>query len=276
MTAPRLKKALGQHHLVDGRLCEPAIAFLRPALAAASDPAARRVVEIGPGGGVLTRELVAAGARVWAWELDIEWAIAVRRDVGERGALVVADALAVPWERLPAPTLAAGNLPYNVATPILQAMLRHVDRVPRSAFLVQKEVADRLAAEPGGKEYGALSVLVQARAEVRTLGRVKAGGFRPPPKVDGAFVGFQAPAQDRTPPEGWQRFEETVKAAFARRRKTLRNALGAAWGKEAAVAALEAAGVSPDARAETLSVADFRRLSRERHAAESSPGSREW
>ena len=276
MTAPRLKKALGQHHLVDGRLCEPMIAFLRPGLAAAPDPVDRRVVEIGPGGGVLTRELVAAGARVWAWELDLEWAFAVRREVGERGALVVADALAVPWARLPAPTLAAGNLPYNVAMPILQAMLRYVDRVPRSAFLVQKEVADRLAAEPGGKEYGALSVRVQARAEVRTLGRVKAGSFRPPPKVDGAFVGFLAPSEDRTPPEGWERFEETVKAAFARRRKTLRNALGAAWGKEAAVAALEAAGVSPDARAETLSVADFRRLSHARSATGSPRGSREW
>lgn len=268
MSRPRLKKALGQHHLVDGRLCHPLVAFLRPA--------GERVLEVGPGGGVLTRELVRSGARVWAWELDPEWAFAMRREVGERGALVVADALAVPWERLPVPTLAAGNLPYNVATPILQAMLRHVDRVPRAAFLVQKEVADRLAAEPGGKEYGALSVLVQARAEVRTLGRVKAGSFRPPPKVDGAFVGFLAPAEDRTPPEGWERFEETVKAAFARRRKTLRNSLGAAWGKEGAVAALEAAGVSPEARAETLSVADFRRLSHARYAARSSPESREW
>lgn len=272
MTSPRLKKALGQHHLVDGRLCEPAITFLRPALEAAGG----RVVEIGPGGGVLTRELVAAGARVWAWELDPEWAFAMRREVGEWGALVVADALAVPWERLPVPTLAAGNLPYNVATPILQAMLRHVDRVPRSAFLVQKEVADRLAAEPGGKEYGALSVLVQARAEVRMLGRVKAGSFRPPPKVDGAFVGFLAPEEDRTPPEGWERFEETVKIAFARRRKTLRNALGAGWGREGAVAALEAAGIPPEARAETLSVTAFRRLSHARRAAKSPPDSREW
>jgi 16S rRNA (adenine1518-N6/adenine1519-N6)-dimethyltransferase len=261
---PRLKKALGQHHLVDGRLCDPLIDFLRPALPAAGG----RVLEIGPGGGVLTRELVRAGARVWTWELDLEWAFALRSAWrGERApSVVVGDALAIPWHRLPAPTLAAGNLPYNVATPILQAVLRYPERVPRAGFMVQKEVADRLVAAPGGKEYGALSVLVQARAEVTMLARVKAGSFRPPPKVDGAFVGFvttaEAAAED---PVDRDRFEETVKAAFAQRRKTLRNALGAAWGREAAVAALEAAGISPDARAETLSVDDFRRLARARN-----------
>lgn len=269
MTSPRLKKGLGQHHLVDGRLCEPLIAFLQPALAAA-DAVDRRVLEIGPGGGVLTRELVRAGARVWAWELDPEWAFSMRAGWrGEGGAapsIVVADALAVPWDRLPAPTLAAGNLPYNVGTPILQAVLRHPERVPRSGFMVQKEVADRLVAAPGGRDYGALSVLVQARARVRMLGRVKAGSFRPPPQVDGAFVGFEALAS--APASGspeLERFEETVKAAFARRRKTLRNSLGAAWGREAAEAALAAAGISPGARAETLSVGDFTRLSSARN-----------
>lgn len=265
MTTPRLKKALGQHHLVDGKLCHPLISFLRPA--------DRRVVEIGPGGGVLTRELVAAGARVWAWELDREWAFAMRSSWSGPGAapqLVVADALAVPWDRLPAPTLAAGNLPYNIATALIARMLRHPERVPRAAFLVQKEVADRLVATPGGREYGALSVLVQARAEVRMLGRVKAGSFRPPPKVEGAFVGFVArpPPAAEAGPEGMEGFEATVKAAFARRRKTLRNALGAAWGRDGAEAALAAAGVAPEARAEELSVADFLRLARARSPLE--------
>jgi len=145
-------------------------------------------------------------------------------------------------------------------------MLRHPDRVPRGAFLVQKEVADRLSAGPGDPEYGALSVLVRARAEVALLGRVKAGSFRPPPKVDGAFVGLQAvtPPLPAEGPAGMAAFEATVKAAFARRRKTLRNALGAAWGRAAAEAALAAAGIDAGARAEELAVADFVRLTEAR------------
>jgi len=254
VSEPRLKKALGQHHLVDGRLCRPLVAFLRPD--------GQRVLEIGPGGGVLTRELARAGARVWTWELDPEWALALSRGWREPGpppALVVGDALDVPWGRLPSPTLAAGNLPYAVATALIARLLRHPARVPRAAFLVQKEVADRLTATPGGRDYGALSVLTQARAEVVPLGRVRAGSFRPPPKVDGAFVGLvarRAPA----PPDAMERFEATVHAAFGQRRKTLRNALGAAWGRPAAEAALVAAELDPGARAEELGVDDFLRL----------------
>lgn len=262
MATPRLKKALGQHHLVDPRLCHPLVAFLRPE--------GERVLEVGPGGGVLTRELTRAGARVWAWELDPEWAFRLRvgwraeafdrrLDPGSPPGLVVGDALGVPWGRLPAPTLAAGNLPYAIATALIARVLRHPERVPRAAFLVQAEVAERLVATPGGRDYGALSVLVQARSEARVLGRVKAGSFRPPPKVDGAFVGLRS-LPPPLPPAEMAGFEATVRAAFAQRRKTLRNALGAAWGKREAAAVLDAASLPAGARAEELTVADFLRL----------------
>jgi 16S rRNA (adenine1518-N6/adenine1519-N6)-dimethyltransferase len=269
---PALKKALGQHHLVDGRLCAPLIAFLRPA--------GERVLEVGPGGGVLTDELLAAGARVWAWELDPAWAFTLRRNAalestgGAALGLVVGDAMTIPWQRLPAPTLAAGNLPYAISTALIARMLRHPRRVPRAAFLVQKEVGDRLVAGPGDPDYGALSVLVAARSEARLLGRVKAGSFRPPPKVDGAFVGLVA-REPPLPPDGMERFEQTVHRAFGQRRKTLRNSLGRGLdgsggrggdkrgGRERAAAALEAAGISERARAEELALGDFLRL----HAA---------
>lgn len=318
MAGPPLQKKLGQHHLVSGALCSPLVAFLRPA--------GETVVEIGPGGGVLTAELLAAGAaRVIGWEIDLAWAAELARrlsgfgapvagapDIGAaapspggteaaepspgsaesvepsaptaaapRLALVVADALDLDWPSLarrgtalPATTassattvLAAGNLPYNVATPILERLLPHHAAVPRAAFLVQKEVGERLVAGPGDADYGSLSVLVAAYAEARLLGRVPKGAFRPPPKVDGAFVGLTL----RPPPlpeEEMPAFLATVRAAFLKRRKTLRNSLAAAWGREEAeralAAFLPAHGLAPTARAERLGLAELVDLHRAR------------
>ena len=249
MRTPALKKALGQHHLVDGSLCQPLIRFL--------EPAGKRVLEIGPGGGVLTAELLAAGARVTGWELDLEWAAELRRRLPEpRLSLVIADALEIEWGRLAAPTLAAGNLPYNVATAIVERMLPHHARVPRAAFLVQKEVADRLVARPGDEAYGSLSVLVTAWSRARLLGRVRRGSFRPPPKVEGGFVGLELQPPPLPDPE-MPDFIAFVRLAFGQRRKTLRNALSSRWGRERAEAVLAAAGIPDKARAEELGLETF-------------------
>jgi 16S rRNA (adenine1518-N6/adenine1519-N6)-dimethyltransferase len=247
--SPYLKKSLGQHHLVDPALCRPLVEFLRPR--------GERVLEIGPGGGVLTAALLVAGARVLAWEVDPDWAAVLKGRLPDpRLALVVGDALEIPWDRLPAPTLAAGNLPYNVATALLERLFPHHERVPRAAFLVQKEVADRLVAGPGDEAYGSLSVLTAAYAEARLLGRVRRGSFRPPPKVEGAFVGFTLRAPP-LPPEEMPGFVRMVRLAFNQRRKTLRNSLGAGWGKERAEAVLGAAGVGERVRAEEVGLSGF-------------------
>jgi 16S rRNA (adenine1518-N6/adenine1519-N6)-dimethyltransferase len=250
---PPLRKALAQHHLLRGDLCRPLLEYLRPA--------ASRVLEIGPGGGVLTGELLAAGASVLAWDLDLAWVFALRarlRQPTQRGALrcVAGDALELPWERLPAATLVTGNLPYNVATALIARILDHPQRIPRAAFLVQWEVGERLAAAPGDSAYGALSVLCAARAEVTLLGRVRRGAFRPPPKVDGAFVGFRLQPAPLSPAQ-WPGFVKTVQLAFNQRRKTLRNALAAGWGREEAERVLAVAGFSATARAQELGVAEF-------------------
>lgn len=219
-----------------------------------------RILEIGPGGGVLTSELLAAGARVTGWELDLDWAAHLRRRLPDpRLALVVGDALKIAWERLPPPTLVAGNLPYNVATAILETLLPHHARIPRAAFLVQKEVADRIVAAPGTDAYGSFSVLVAAYARPRILGRVKPGSFRPQPKVDSAFVGLEL-APPPLPEEEMPGFIAFVRLAFAQRRKTLRNALAAGWGKAKAEAVLAAAGIPGRARAEELELGDFLRI----------------
>jgi 16S rRNA (adenine1518-N6/adenine1519-N6)-dimethyltransferase len=261
---PPLQKRFGQHHLVSGVLCAPLVAFLRPA--------GETVVEIGPGGGVLTGELLAAGAaRVVGWEIDRAWAAELGRRLGGDGRLsiVVADALDLDWPSLgcQSPVLAAGNLPYNVATPILEALLPNHEAVPRAAFLVQKEVADRLVAGPGDPDYGSLSVLVAAYAEARLLGRVSKGSFRPPPKVDGAFVGL-ALRPPPLPAAEMPAFLATVRAAFAKRRKTLRNSLAAAWGRDEAERTLArflpAHDLPPTARAERLGLAELVALHRAR------------
>lgn len=246
---PILKKALGQHHLIDGALCRPLIAFL--------EPGGSRVLEIGPGGGVLTAELLAAGARVTGWELDLGWAAELRRRLSHPELkLVVGDALEIDWSRLSAPTLVAGNLPYNVATVIIERLLPHHAAVPRAAFLVQKEVADRLVARPRDEAYGSLSVIVAAWSRAKILGRVRPGSFRPPPKVDSAFVGFELQPPP-LPPEEMTAFAAFVRLAFGQRRKTLRNALAAGWGREKAEAVLAAAGVGEKVRAEELGLEEF-------------------
>ena len=259
MDSPRLKKSLGQHHLRRGDLCRPLVEFLQPLGA--------RVVEIGPGGGVLTRELLAAGASaVVGWELDLEWAFLLRRQsADDRLSMVVADALDLAWGRCPIPTLVAGNLPYGIGTVLIDRLLTEAtpESIPRAAFLVQLEVAERLLATPGGSAYGSASVLTAARSEVRWLGRVAKGSFRPPPRVEGAFIGLTLEAPP-VPREEMQGLAATVRLAFAYRRKTLRNSLATEWGPAAASAVCEQLGLEPNTRAQELAVADFVRLYRAR------------
>jgi len=264
-TRPPLRKKLGQHHLTRPELVRPLVHFLA---AGAGD----RVLEIGPGGGVLTGELLATGARVWGLELDLRWAATLRArgrgrgrggaDLAARAALqpLAMDALAFPWGRLPSPTLVCGNLPYNVATPILAAVLPHHDRVPRAAFLLQKEVAERLVAVPGTRDYGALTLLVAVHAEARILGSVHPGAFRPPPKVESAFVGLEL-RPPPLPPAELARFLAFVRQGFAQKRKTVSNSLaaapiaGARLAKRDVEAALADLGHPPTRRGEELPLA---------------------
>jgi 16S rRNA (adenine1518-N6/adenine1519-N6)-dimethyltransferase len=253
MDPPLLRKGLGQHHLRDSSLCGPLVQFL--------EPSGQRVVEIGPGGGVLTGALLAAGARVLAWELDRAWAFEVARRFAANPSLQVVngDALELTWDRLPAPAKVAGNLPYNVATALIDRMLEHGERVARAAFLVQLEVAERLVARPGDKAYGATSVLTEARAEARILGRVRPGSFVPPPKVESAFVGL-LPRADTLPADRLKDLRGLVYAAFGQRRKTLRNALASRWPRERAATAIERAGLPAGVRAERVSCSGFLEL----------------
>ena len=246
---PRLRKRLGQHHLRHPHLCSPAIDFL--------EPAGRTVVEVGPGGGVLTRELLAAGAEVMAVELDPAWAFDLAAAVDSaRLRLWIGDALDIPWSRLAVGTRVAGNLPYAVATPIVESLLMTGLGVDRAAFLIQEEVARRLCAQPGSRDYGLLAVLARSLAAPRILSRVEPGSFRPAPRVAGAFVGLERINPPLAPAE-MPAFRRTLAAVFRHRRKTIANSLRESWGRETTARRLAAAGIDAGVRADRLDPAQL-------------------
>lgn len=231
------------------------------------------VVEVGPGLGSLTLALLPHVRRVIAIEIDETLATRLPRTVAEfapdlagRLVVVTADAMrvsasALPDPRTAPPTALVANLPYNVAVPVLLHLLAELPAVEHGLVMVQAEVADRLAAEPGTKSYGVPSVKAAWYARVRRAGAVPRTVFWPVPNVDSGLVAFTR----REPPSGADRVATfaVVDAAFAQRRKTLRSAL-AGWAGSArrAEAVLRAAGVDPSARGEQLDVAKFAEIAR--------------
>ena len=222
------------------------------------------MIEIGPGGGVLTRLLLERGAsRVIACELDLHWIMELRRRIFDpRLALVAGDGCDLRYERAPATTRIAGNLPYNVATRIVAAVLERAPVGARAAFLMQREVADRLTAKPGESAYGGLSVVTAARATARRLSVVKPGSFVPAPAVTSAFVGLER-AESPVDEAEWPAFAALVRTAFSQRRKTLLNNLRPSVGRVAAEAVLADLNLPSRVRAESLGVSDFVGLFRE-------------
>lgn len=256
---PRPKKRLGQHFLTDSRL----LARIADALGAtASDT----VLEIGPGRGALTTHLLERAGKVIAIELDRELApmLAEKLKGEPRFRMVEGDVLDQDLGALAGgPYLLAGNVPYNITTPILfHAMQR--PRPTRAVYLVQKEVAERVVAAPGSEAYGALSVNVQALAQAELLFSVSARAFTPPPKVESAVIRIVPRAEPFLAPEEEEPFRLLVQGSFGLRRKQMRRVLRTvrAWDAERADVALSAAGIDPEARPETLSPADFLRLLR--------------
>ncbi|MGW3296907.1 16S rRNA (adenine(1518)-N(6)/adenine(1519)-N(6))-dimethyltransferase RsmA [Streptomyces xiamenensis] len=231
------------------------------------------VVEIGPGLGSLTLALLRTAGHVTAVEIDDTLAAALPATVvarlperADRFSLVHRDALRVTELPGPAPTALVANLPYNVAVPVLLHMLALFPGIRHGLVMVQSEVADRLAAPPGSKVYGVPSVKAAWYADVRRAGAIGRTVFWPAPNVDSGLVALTR----REPPVTTASREEVfavIDAAFAQRRKTLRSALsGWAGSPAAAEAACTAAGVSPGARGEALSVEDFARIAEHRPA----------
>jgi 16S rRNA (adenine1518-N6/adenine1519-N6)-dimethyltransferase len=240
-----VKKQYGQHFLRDPNILEVIgrLAELGP------DDV---VLEIGPGEGVLTRYLAERVRRVHSVEIDRALEPALR-DLADNVEVVFGDALQVT---LPADaTKLVANLPYNVATPLVVESIDGLPNIRLWCVMVQREVADRFFAQPGTKEYGAVSVLVQLAAERTGFHAVSRTVFRPPPNVDSALVVFRRTRL----PENYGRVKEVVTAAFAHRRKTLPNSLALAGlaPREAGADALAAIGRRSETRAEAIAPEDF-------------------
>ena len=246
---------LGQHFLFD-----PGI--LRRIAEAALPETGGTVLEIGPGRGTLTRALAARAARVIAIETDRRLAAALVEDPPAPNVEVIAgDALKVPWPRA---DVIAGNIPYRITSPLIERALSP-PRPARIVFLVQREVADRLAAPPGNRAYGALSAGVQLVAGVERLFTVKAGAFRPPPKVESAVVRISPFTVDRQPSAVDEvAARRLIQLLFQRRRQQLQRSVREVSGLDAASAMdlIRAAGLDPLARHEQLSPSDFLTLAR--------------
>ncbi|WP_329386677.1 16S rRNA (adenine(1518)-N(6)/adenine(1519)-N(6))-dimethyltransferase RsmA [Streptomyces sp. NBC_01716] len=232
------------------------------------------VVEVGPGLGSLTLALLEAAEHVTAVEIDDILAAALPRTVearmpdrAARFSLVHADAMRVSELPGPAPTALVANLPYNVAVPVLLHMLEQFPTIERTLIMVQAEVADRLAAAPGNKVYGVPSVKANWYAEVKRAGAIGRNVFWPAPNVDSGLVSLVRRAEPLTTTASRTEVFAVVDAAFAQRRKTLRAALaGWAGSAPAAETALLAAGVSPQARGESLTVEEFARIAESKGA----------
>ena len=247
---PRAKKRFGQHFLTDRHYVGRIVQAIAPERGDA-------MVEIGPGTGILTRELVDHVAHLHVVEIDRDLAAALRREF-PRDALTVheADALDFDFAALPAKLRVVGNLPYNVSTPILFRIASLADRVRDAVFMLQKEVVDRMVARPSTEQYGRLSVMLQYRFEMALALRVPPGAFTPPPKVDSAVVRMVPLGARRLRAKDEALFARIVAAAFSQRRKMLRGALRGVVGP----GVFELAGIDASRRGETLSVREFVQL----------------
>jgi len=247
------KKHLGQNFLHERSVVD------RIVLAVDPQPG-DRIVEIGPGQGALTLPLLDRHGALTAIEFDRDLLQPLAAAAQSHGTLtlVAADVLTVDFTALASgtPLRLVGNLPYNLSSPILFHALEHAAAVRDMHFMLQKEVVERMAAGPGSKVYGRLSVMLQAYCAVTPLFTVGPGAFRPAPKVDSAVVRLVPRAADDVGIDDPARFAHIVRAAFGQRRKTLRNALDGVVDSDA----MRHGGVRPDARAEQLHVVDFIRL----------------
>jgi len=259
--APPPRKRFGQNFLVDrniaGRIVETA-----------EVRSGEGIVEIGPGRGAITGGLLDAGGEIVAIEIDRDLAAALgERFAGREGLdIICTDALKFSYldlaERRGGRLKVVANLPYNISTPILFKLLDEREAFTSLLLMLQREVAERIVAEPATKEYGVLTIFSQILADVRIEFHIPPTAFSPRPKIESSLVRFDMLEAPMVDVEDTALFKRVVKAAFGTRRKTILNALKPlGLSREVLLGLLEGAGIDPQCRGETLTLAQFGHLS---------------
>ena len=254
----RAKKQFGQNFLISER----ALRAIADATVSSDDD---WIVEIGAGLGTLTAQLVerVTAGKVIALEMDPDMVTVLKAELGTVDNLEIEQIDAMRYDlRMVAkwrgePIIVCGNLPYHIAS---QLMFRVIDAradVRHCVVMIQKEMADRIVAKPGTKEYGAIGVMLRTYADISTVLKVPAGSFLPPPKIDSTVLKLVPLAQPRTPIANDKHYSNVVHAAFGQRRKTLRNALKSLWADQEVDAALVATKIDGMRRGETLDIPEF-------------------
>jgi len=249
----RSRKRFGQHFLHDRNVVERIIDIV-------DFSPGKTLVEIGPGRGVLTAPLLERSGTLHAIEVDRDLAGELGRSLaagGEGLILYCEDALKFDFSRRIRGKLnIVGNLPYNISTPLLFHLLDHLGCIDQMVLMLQNEVADRICADPGNREYGRLSIMVQSLCEVRKLCSVSAGAFNPPPKVESAVIELTPHRRSGHVIRDYKWFSRIVRTAFSQRRKTVRNALKQYVDEKD----LADAGIPPSSRPEQIPVSTYIRL----------------
>jgi 16S rRNA (adenine1518-N6/adenine1519-N6)-dimethyltransferase len=254
----RAKKQFGQNFLISER-----------ALRAIADATVTSdedwIVEIGAGLGTLTAQLVerVTAGKVIAVEMDPDMVKVLRAELGTVDNLEIEQVDAMRYDLQMVgkwrgdKIIVCGNLPYHIASQLMFRVIAARDVIKHCVVMIQKEMADRIVAAPGTKEYGAIGVMLRTYADITTVIKVPAGSFLPPPKIDSTVIKLTPLAQPRTPIANEKHYSKVVHAGFGQRRKTLRNALKALWPDDQVDAALAATKIDGIRRGETLDIAEF-------------------
>ncbi len=255
MNNHRARKRFGQHFLKDNNVVTQIVAAINPQ---PSD----HIVEIGPGLGVLTEALLSCVPEMDAVELDRDIIPLLAKRCEKLGNLTIHEADALQFDFMALaddkrPLRIVGNLPYNISTPLMFHLIESSQIISDMHFMLQKEVVNRLAAQPGGKDYGRLSVMMQYHCQVDSLFDVPPESFDPPPKVNSAVVRLVLHSKPPVKVNDVKILEKVVTQAFSQRRKTIRNTLKPLL----SAVQMEKLGIDPVRRAETLSLAEFAELS---------------